>query len=136
MKFKNTKPIKAKKQRAPRKTKDSKLKKLQFPSIYRRIPEKQEIMHVFQILKKMAIFFIFAVMTLILLLTAIDLYVNYIQNQQIQDQRQKFKKSSNGSMNRDSFKFQTVRLSGEQEKAKRNFTKKLKHSMTMLLNIL
>ncbi|MCL6096909.1 MAG: hypothetical protein M1444_04515 [Patescibacteria group bacterium] len=89
MKFKNTKPLKPKKQRAPRKRKENEAKKLQFPRIYRKIPEKSEILHILRILKKMAIIFVFAALALFILFTAVDLYKNYLQNQQIQAQRQK-----------------------------------------------
>jgi tetratricopeptide (TPR) repeat protein len=89
MKFKNTKPIRPKKQRAPKKTKEQKAGKLQFPSIYRKIPERSYFLHVLQILKRMVVFFVFAaIFTLILFLLA-DLQRNYVQNQHIQAERQK-----------------------------------------------
>jgi len=89
MKFKNTKPLKPKKQRTPRKPKQDEAKKLQFPRIYRKIPEKSEFLYILKILKQMAVLFAFAVIFALILFTAVDLYRNYAQNQQIQSQRQK-----------------------------------------------
>ncbi len=89
MKFKNIKPRRPKKQRAPRKAKENEAKKLQFPRIYRRIPEKTEILYVLKILRQMAVIFAFAAIIVFILFTAVDLYRNYNKNQQIQSQRQK-----------------------------------------------
>ena len=89
MKFKNIKPRRPKKQRVPKKLKENEAKKPQFPRIYLKIPEKTEILYILKILKQMAIVFAFAVIVVLILLTAVDLYKNFVQNQQIQIQRQK-----------------------------------------------
>ncbi len=67
----------------------NKLKKPQFPRIYRTITENKDFPHVLKILKQMAVIFAFAVIAVFILFTAVDLYKNYTQNQQIQSQRQK-----------------------------------------------
>ncbi len=71
------------------KVKIKKLKKPQFPRIYRRITENKDFPHVLKILKKMTIVFIFAVIFVFILFTAVDLQRNFVKNQQIQAQRQK-----------------------------------------------
>lgn len=89
MKFKNTKTRRPKRQRIPKKPKENEARKLQFPRIYRRIPEKSELLHILKILKQMAIVFVFAAAVVFILFIAIDIYENYGKNQQIQSQRQK-----------------------------------------------
>ena len=87
MKFKNVKKT-SKQLRKLAKSK-SEAKKLQFPNIYRRIPERREILHILRILKKMAIVFVFAAIFVFILFILADLERNYVQNQQIQKERQK-----------------------------------------------
>ena len=65
------------------------VKKPQFPNIYRRIPERREILYILRILKKMAIVFVFAAIFVFILFILADLERNYVQNQQIQKERQK-----------------------------------------------
>jgi len=97
MKFKNTKPLKPKKQSLPKKTKEKEArlaesrqaKKLQFPNIYRRITEEKDFPHILKILKKMTIIFVFMAIIVFTLFIAVDLYKNYVQNQQVQAERQK-----------------------------------------------
>ncbi|MCL5435197.1 MAG: hypothetical protein M1405_02305 [Patescibacteria group bacterium] len=89
MKFKNTKPFRPKKQRVPRKPKETEAKKRQFPRIYRRITENPEFVRILHILKKMTIVSIFTTVVVLILFTAVDLYRNYSKNQQIQAGRQK-----------------------------------------------
>lgn len=87
MKFKNVK--KTSKQLRKQAKSKSEAKKLQFPNIYRRIPERREILHILRILKKMAIVFVFAAIFVFILFILADLERNYVQNQQIQKERQK-----------------------------------------------
>lgn len=61
----------------------------QFPRIYRRITEDTEFVRILQILKQMTIVFLFAAVFVFILFTAGNLQRNYIQNQQIQLERQK-----------------------------------------------
>jgi len=89
MKFKNTKPIRPKKQRAPKKIKDKEAKKLQFPKISRRFPERKDLLYVLKILKKMTVVFVLTSIAVFILFVAVDLYKNYSKNQQIQAERQK-----------------------------------------------
>lgn len=89
MKFKNTKPIKPKKQRAPKKTKEKEASKLHFPKISRRFPERSDFLPIFKILKNMLIVSIFVAIAVFILFIAVDLYNNYNKNQQIQAERQK-----------------------------------------------
>lgn len=89
MKFKNTKSIKPKKQRAPKKTKEKRTNRLQFPSIYRKIPERSDFLFVLKILKKIAVVFVFAAIFTFILFVLADLQRNYVQNQHIQAERQK-----------------------------------------------
>lgn len=65
------------------------VKKPQFPRIYRRITENKDFPHVLKILKKMAIVFVFAAIFVFILFILADLERNYVQNQQIQTERQK-----------------------------------------------
>lgn len=87
MKFKNVK--KTSKQLRKQAKSKSEAKKLQFPNIYRRIPERREILYILRILKKMAIVFVFAAIFIFILFILADLERNYVQNQQIQKERQK-----------------------------------------------
>lgn len=89
MKFKNTKRIKPKRQRTPKKIKEKEAKKSQFPRIYRRIPESHDFFHILQTLKQMIIVFVFAAIFIFILFILADLERNYVQNQQIQRERQK-----------------------------------------------
>lgn len=66
--------------------KKKRLKKPQFPNIYRRITESHDFLHIF---KQMIIVFGFAVIFIFILFILVDLERNYIQNQQIQVERQK-----------------------------------------------
>ena len=67
----------------------NKLKKPQFPKIYRRITESKDFPHVLKILKKMLVVFGFAAIFVFILFTLADLERNYVQNQRIQAERQK-----------------------------------------------
>jgi len=88
MKFKNTKPIKPKKQRMPRRVKNE-VKKLQFPRISLKIPESKDFPDILKILKQVTIIFVFAAIFTFILFILVDLGRNYVQNQQIQTERQK-----------------------------------------------
>lgn len=67
----------------------NKLKKPQFPRIYRRITENKDFLHALKVFKKMVIVFVFTVLVASTLFVAVDLYKNFAKNQQIQTQRQK-----------------------------------------------
>jgi tetratricopeptide (TPR) repeat protein len=67
----------------------NKLKKPQFPRIYRIITENKDFPHILKTLKKMIVVFIFTAITVFILFIAFDLYRNFSKNQQIQTQRQK-----------------------------------------------
>ena len=67
----------------------NKLKKPQFPRIYRRITERKDFLHVLKILKKMSVVFGFAAIFVFILFILADLERNYVQNQHIQTERQK-----------------------------------------------
>ena len=67
----------------------NKLKKPQFPRIYRKITENKDFSQILKILKKMAVFFVFTALVVFISIIAVDLYKNYNENQQIQAQRQK-----------------------------------------------
>ncbi len=67
----------------------NKLKKPQFPRIYLNITENKDFPHVLKILKKITVVFVFTAVIVFILFTVVDLYRNYLINQQIQIQRQK-----------------------------------------------
>ena len=67
----------------------NKLKKPQFPRIYRTITENKDFPHILKILKQMAIIFAFTAIAVFILFVITDLYRNYNKNQQIQAQRRK-----------------------------------------------
>jgi tetratricopeptide (TPR) repeat protein len=89
MKFKNIKKTPKQIRKASRPKTKSKPNSFKFPNIYRKIPEKKDILHVLKILRKMFIVFAFSVLAVLILFIAVDLYKNFVQNQQIQTQRQK-----------------------------------------------
>jgi tetratricopeptide (TPR) repeat protein len=89
MKFKNVKPFRPKKKRAPRKPKENEAKKRQFPRISLNIPERAALLHLFKILRQMAIIFVFAALFVFVLFTAVNIYRNYVTNNNLQSQRQK-----------------------------------------------
>lgn len=73
----------------------SKPKNLHFPRNYRRITENKNFLHVFKILKKMTIIFVFAAIIIFIIGISYDLYRNFALNQQIQLQRQKLNREIN-----------------------------------------
>lgn len=70
-------------------SKKKKLKKSQFPSIYRRITENKNFPHILKILNQMAIIFVFTTTVVFIVFITVDLYRNFSKNQQTQVQRQK-----------------------------------------------
>jgi tetratricopeptide (TPR) repeat protein len=70
-------------------SKKKKLKKPQFPRIYRRITESKDFPHILKILKRMVIIFVFATTVVFIAFITVDLYKNFSKNRQIRVQRQK-----------------------------------------------
>jgi tetratricopeptide (TPR) repeat protein len=66
-----------------------KLKKPQFPRIYRGFTENPKTVPVLNVLKQMIIIFVFSAILVFILFVGFDLYKNYVFYNQIQAERQK-----------------------------------------------